>query len=109
MRETKGGIQENCDGWDRVYHWEGGNANDNKNARDATVITAVATQPRMVHQPDILNLPMSFALVPRRISSAITGTATIALSTADQMSALTGPIDNMFSAAPTKVATIMAA
>jgi len=62
-----------------------------------------------LHHPSILKMPMIFLLVAMRISIAITGTATSALRTADHIKAFTALIEKMFTAAPIRVATPIAA
>jgi len=57
---------------------------------DAIAITPVASQPITDHAREIVKSPSIFTLVAIRMRSAMTGTATMALTTADHTNALTG-------------------
>ena len=76
---------------------------------DAIAITPVASQPITDHAREIVKSPSIFTLVAIRMRSAMTGTATMALTTADHTNALTGLIDSTFAAAPMRVAAMMVA
>ena len=67
-------------------------------------MTPVANQPTTFPKPETLNGPMILTLAAIRMTSAITGTATIAFSTADHTRAVTGLMARALAAAPTKVA-----
>src|ERR1700691_5229422 len=71
----------------------------------AAAMTAVAPQPMNHHSRDIANRPMMRRLELMSMRSAITGTATMPLITADQTSAFTGLSSKKFPAAPNRVAT----
>src|SRR5260370_42263593 len=67
----------------------------NRNAVDATPITAVAAHPITVQRPEIRNLPMMAVLVLKSIRSAMTGTATIPFNAAAHINAPPGGVDGV--------------
>ena len=84
------------------------NANDAKKMMDATAMIPVAAHPITTEAPFTRNFPIILQLLAMSMMSAITGTATIAFRTDDQISALTGLMDNAFAPAPSKVAAAIA-